>query len=217
MKPLVVAGIGTDVGKTVVSAALCELLAADYWKPVVSGVAAGAVDDEIVSRLLSSQGSVSRTIFPSTYRLSQPLSPHIAARLDGLRVDMDRLVPPVTSRALVIELAGGVLVPLDEKLTNIDLLSKWSFPVVVVSRHYLGSINHTLLTLEALNSRAIPVAGIIYVGNQLPDTEEVIGAISNVRLIGTIPELPTVDAATISQVALSGCLDKRALFEALGE
>lgn len=211
MKPLVVAGIGTDVGKTVVSAILCELLCADYWKPVVSGVAAGAVDDDIIRSLLSSNRDSAITIFPTPYRLSQPLSPHIAARLDGVHVDLNRLVPPETERPLVIELAGGVFVPLDSKRTNLDLLTRWRFPVVVVSRHYLGSINHTLLTLEALKSRMVPVAGIIYVGNQLPDTEEIIGSISNVPSLGTVPELETIDADSIIRVAQSGCLDTRAL------
>lgn len=215
MKPLVVAGIGTDVGKTVVSAVLCKLLEADYWKPVVSGVAAGAVDDEIVLDLLSQSESPQSVVHPTTYRLNQPLSPHIAARLDGVHIDLDLLHPPLTTRPLIVELAGGVLVPIDDKHTNMDLLAQWKSPVIVVSRHYLGSINHTLLTLEALKSRNIAVAGIVYVGNQLPDTEDIIGSMSGVPSLGTIPELKTVDSDSINRVVQSGYLDKRALSDLL--
>lgn len=207
MRSLVVAGIGTDVGKTVVSAVLCQSLKADYWKPVVSGTSEGKVDDEIIHELLGEKTRV----HPCGYRLSEPLSPHIAARIDGAEIDSANLSAPETSNRLVIELAGGVLVPLNDSQTNLDLLQQWQAPVVVVSRHYLGSINHTLLTLNVLQSKKLNVAGIVFVGEELPDTEAVITRLANVPTLGTLPMVDKVNSEAIIQLAQSGCLNTEPL------
>ena len=197
-KYLVVAGIGTDVGKTVASALLCEVTGADYWKPVASGTDDGLVDHQIMPALL--QNGASR-IHPPRYVFGKSLSPHVAAALEGCSVELSELLtPPETSKGLVIELAGGVLVPLNDTDTNIDLVARWRYPVVVVSRHYLGSINHTLLTIEALRSRDVPIMGILFNGNELPDTERIIARLSGVPILGRIPWLESVTASQVQSL-----------------
>jgi dethiobiotin synthetase len=197
---LVVAGIGTDVGKTVASAVLCRQLKADYWKPVASGTEDGPVDHQVMPELL--RGTDCR-IHPCAYVFSKSLSPHIAAKMDGAEVSLEAIKVPHTERTLVIELAGGVAVPLNDSSTNLDLLTSWRYPVVVVSRHYLGSINHTLLTLEALRARDIPVAGVIFNGEELPDTERIIERLGKVPVFGRIPTLHNVTAESLAQVTLA--------------
>lgn len=201
MKPwrLVVAGIGTDVGKTVASAALCQQLEADYWKPVASGTEDGPVDDEIIRDLVS--GGMTK-VHPCRYRFRKSLSPHIAGRFDNVEIQLDELQVPMTERPLVIELAGGVAVPLNDQHTNLDLVSRWRFPIVVVSRHYLGSINHTLLTIEALRARDLAVAGIIFNGDELPDTERIIERLGKAPILGRIPQLAEVSSASLKSVPL---------------
>lgn len=195
---LVVAGIGTDVGKTVASALLCEITGADYWKPVASGTDDGLVDHQIMPELL--QNGAAR-IHPPRYVFGKSLSPHVAAALEGRFVELTELLtPPKNSKGLVIELAGGVLVPLNDETTNIDLVARWRYPVVIVSRHYLGSINHTLLTVEALRGRDIPIAGIIFNGEELPDTERIIARLSRCPILGRIPWLDAVTAAQVQSL-----------------
>lgn len=198
MRGLIVAGIGTDVGKTVVSAVVCEALGADYWKPVASGLAAGAGDDQVVASLISDSA---RRIHRSTYGFQQPLSPHAAAALEGASIEIDRFTLPESERPLVVELAGGVLVPLTDELTNMDLVARLDLPVLVVSRHYLGSINHTLLTLEALRARGASVMGVIFNGEELPDTERVIERLGQVRIIGRVPTLPELTPEAAQRAA----------------
>ena len=195
---IVVAGIGTDVGKTVASAVLCEALGADYWKPIASGSEDGPVDHEVLGTLIEPR---SDRIHPPQYLFKRSLSPHIAARLEGAAIDLAMLQPPKTERPLVIELAGGVAVPITDTLTNLDLAAKLRLPVVVVSRHYLGSINHTLLTVEALKNRSIPVAGVVFNGEELPDTERIITVMAGVPNLGRIPHLEVMSRETISSLA----------------
>ena len=164
---LIVAGIGTEIGKTVVSAVLVEALNADYWKPIQSG-ALDDSDTDTVRRLVSS--SVTR-FHPEAYRLTQPLSPHAAAELDGIRIELSTIRIPETDNTLVIELAGGLMVPLNDRDLNIDWVAQSGLPVVLVSRNYLGSINHTLLSVEACRSRTIPILGLIFNGPTVPATE----------------------------------------------
>lgn len=194
-RSIVVAGIGTDVGKTVAAAALCEALGANYWKPVASGSEDGPTDGEQMARLLS--GGAAR-ILPTTYSFSKSLSPHIAAALDSQEIELEKLTLPPSDKPIVVELAGGVAVPLNDKHTNLDFLKMLGLPVVVVSRHYLGSINHTLLTLDALQQRGITIAGIIFNGSELPDTERIINKLSGVSIIGRIPPLDRVDVDSIA-------------------
>ncbi|MFN4894532.1 MAG: dethiobiotin synthase [Pseudomonadota bacterium] len=196
--PLVVAGIGTDVGKTVASAVLCELLKADYWKPVASGTDDGPVDHEVLPTLLQSPDG---RIHPPRYVFGRSLSPHVAAALEGRTVEIKQLLElPRTTKRLVIELAGGVLVPLNDHQTNLDILKAWRFPVVVVSRHYLGSINHTLLTVGVLKAHDLPIAGILFNGDELPDTERIIAKMAGVPVLGRLPRLASVNEAAVRQL-----------------
>jgi len=196
-RSIVVAGIGTEVGKTVAAAALCEALGANYWKPVASGSEDGPTDDKHMAVLLS--GGQSR-ILPTTYSFSKSLSPHIAAALDSQEIELGNLTVPPSDKPVVVELAGGVAVPLNDRHTNLDLLEMLGLPVVIVSRHYLGSINHTLLTIDALRYRDIAIAGIIFNGEELPDTERIITKLSGVSIIGRIPRLARVDAHSIAEL-----------------
>jgi len=200
VKGLVVAGIGTDVGKTVVSAAFCVALQADYWKPVLSGVATAAGDDEVIQYLLGEHGA---RIHPCAYRFKAPLSPHVAAAQEGVAISLEKFELPESDRPIVVELAGGVLVPMSDEFTNMELVGRFDLPVVVVSRHYLGSINHTLLTLEALRSRGVPVMGVVFNGEELPDSERIIERMGEVRVLGRIPSLAEVTPETI-RVAAQG-------------
>lgn len=192
----VLTGIGTDVGKTVTAAVLCSWMKCDYWKPIQSGELENS-DTMKVTRLVN---QVDFHCFQEKYRLNQPLSPHAAAKIDGVELDLSAIVPPSSKRPLLIEGAGGLMVPLNEKgELYIDLMAKWKLPVVLVSRHYLGSINHTLLSVEALKNRNIQIAGIVFVGKELPDTESLILRATGLHKILHIPEFETVDAATIAE------------------
>jgi dethiobiotin synthetase len=198
-----VAGIGTEVGKTVVSAILCEAIGADYWKPVASGLEDGPSDSEIVSSLI---GNAAKRVHPSRYLFAKSLSPHIAAALEGVSIALSELCAPVTERPLVVELAGGVLVPLNDEHTNLDLIERLGFPVVVVSRHYLGSINHTLLTLEALRGRGVAIKGVVFNGQELPDTERIIVQHGGVEVLGRVPLLEELSGASVRSLAQSMAL-----------
>ncbi len=161
---------GTEIGKTVVSAIVVEALQADYWKPVQSGALEDS-DRETVRRLISNPVS---QFHPETYRLREPLSPHAAAALDGVEISLNAFTLPHTSNHLVVELAGGLMVPLNDQDLMIDLVKQLNLPVLLVSKHYLGSINHTLLSVEALQNRLIPILGIVFNGPETPATEDFI-------------------------------------------
>jgi dethiobiotin synthetase len=166
----VVAGIGTGVGKTFISTILAEALEADYWKPVQAGNLE-FTDTDFVRLYISN----SKTIFhPEVYRLTAPMSPHAAAAKDGINVDLQKLTIPQTQNNLIIEPPGGLMVPLNQLELNIDLICRWSLPVVLVSENYLGSINHTLLTARVLKDYAVNVSGIIFNGEPNLATEEII-------------------------------------------
>lgn len=191
-----VTGIGTDVGKTVASAIITEALEADYWKPIQAGDL-GHSD----SHKVKAQVSNSKTVFhPNAYALQTPASPHLAAEIDGITIDLKKITAPETGNHLVIEGAGGVLVPLNDTDCVIDLIQK-DYKVIIVSRHYLGSINHTLLTIEALQNRKIDVAGIIFSGDENQSTENIILKKSGVKCIGRIENEPYFDANVTSYYA----------------
>lgn len=195
-KQFIVAGIGTEIGKTVVSAVLVEAFKADYWKPVQSGALEDS-DTETVRRLVSNP--ISR-FHPETYRLTQPLSPHAAAEIDGIQLDLARFELPTTN-PLVVELAGGLMVPLTSHDLNIDLVQRLGLPVVLVSRNYLGSINHTLLTIEVCRSRAIPLLGLIFNGPTVPASENVILTYTSLPCLGRIGQENQLTSLVISQYA----------------
>lgn len=192
-----VAGTGTEVGKTVAAACLVEALDGDYWKPVQSGLD-GETDTQTVSRLL---GLGEERLYAPAYELKQPLSPHLSARLDGVTIDMEAFRLPPGERPLVVEGAGGLLVPLNEKDTMIDLIVRLGLPVVLVALSGLGTINHTLLGLEALAARSIPVLGVIVNGPPNPDNAEAIAHYGRVRVIIGLEPMDPLDGEAVNKAA----------------
>ena len=176
-------GIGTDVGKTVVSAILCELLQASYWKPIQAGDLQNS-DSKKIQEWLNNTVE----IIPEAHLFSEALSPHVASKIDGVSINPAMLNLPKTTGNLIVEGAGGWLVPINEAgITFADLAEQWNIPIILVSRHYLGSINHTLLTIESIQARNMTIHGIIYVGEPLPDTCEIIEKISGVKTLFSVP------------------------------
>ena len=165
---IIVAGIGTDTGKTVASAILCKALNADYWKPIQ----AGDLDNSDSHKI--KRWSPETVIHPEAHRLSQPMSPHAAADIDGVRIEANDLKIPNTDNNLIIELAGGLMVPMRPDFLNVDWVKSTGLPVVLVSNYYLGSINHTLLSLYLIKEKGIPLAGIIFNGKKNQATYDVI-------------------------------------------
>lgn len=195
---IVVSGTDTGLGKTVVAAMLVRALDADYWKPIQSGTEDGT-DAEAVARLA---GVGPDRILPERYILSQPLSPHRSAELDGVEIDADALALPARGagdRPLVVEGAGGLLVPLTRKTLFIDVFRRWNTPVVLCARTALGTINHTLLSIEALNSRGIALRGIAFIGEAMPDSERTIIDFSGARRLGRLPWLNRIDADALHE------------------
>ncbi len=186
-----ITGIGTDVGKTVASAILVKALGADYWKPIQCGELDNS-DSMKVQNLTCCQ------IFPEVYRLELPLSPHAAAKEEGVEVSLSAFQLPVTNKPLIVEGAGGILVPLNEKQTVLDLVVQLNLPVILVSRHYLGSINHTLMTLEVLKLRGVIVAGVLFNGDENAATESIIHQLSGVKVLGRIPVIQELNAASVA-------------------
>lgn len=191
-----ITGIGTDVGKTIASSIVVEALEADYWKPVQAGDLDNS-DSHKIQRYISNSNT---KIHENSYKLNTPASPHLAAEIDEITIDLEQIKEPKTKNHLVIEGAGGVLVPLNNTDSIIDLIQK-DYKVLVVSRHYLGSINHTLLTIEALKNRNISVAGIIFSGDKNKATEEIILSKTNAKFIGRIDNEPYFDQNVIQYYA----------------
>ena len=195
-RPIFITGIGTEIGKTIVSAVLVEKLQADYWKPVQSGELDNS-DTMIVKSLISNN----KTVFHNeAYRLSQPFSPHYSAALDGTEIDLDKINLPETENQLIIEGAGGLMVPLNDKDLIIDLIQKLDAEVVLVSKNYLGSINHTLLSAELLKMRKIRIRNIVFSGVSNQSSEEIISKHLNTAII-RIPFFNTLNRNTISDFA----------------
>lgn len=197
-KTFFVSGIGTDVGKSICAAILTEALQADYWKPVQSGDLHYS-DTNKVQELISNPQSV---FHKETYRLNTPASPHYAAKLDGVKIELSHFETPKTANTLIIEGAGGLFVPLNDEKLLIDLMQHLNFPVILVSRNYLGSINHTLMSIEVLQQRNIPIAGIIFNGKTTPSTENYIKQYTQVPVLGQIPELNSISKEEIRLQAL---------------
>lgn len=192
-KRVFVTGIGTGVGKTVVSTVLAEALHADYWKPIQTGDAE-ANDSDFVKSLLH-DGNIK--VHTEAYRFAFPSSPHYAAQLEGTTIDIQRILLPKTNHKLVIEGAGGLFVPLTEKELMVDLVTLLNVPLVLVVNNYLGSINHTLLTLEAIQKRNMPMAGIIFNGYNYLDNEEIIQKYTAVPVIGKVNSLKEITRDSI--------------------
>lgn len=184
-RTFVITGTDTGIGKTVVAAGLAGLLGSAYWKPVQSGLD-GETDSQAVARL----GELTpERILPEAWRLTRPLSPHRAAEVEGVTIDPDRLVLPEVKRPLIVEGAGGLMVPLTRNTLFIDVFARWQAPVVLCARTSLGTINHTLLSIEALRRRDIPLLGVAFIGEAMPDTECTIAGTGEVRVLGRLPLL----------------------------
>lgn len=193
---LFITGIGTDVGKTIASAIITEALEADYWKPVQAGDLHNSDTHKIKKYISNSKTH----FFENAYALNTPASPHLAAELDGIAIDLKNIKEPKTKNNLVVEGAGGVFVPLNETDCVIDLIQP-DYKVIVVSRHYLGSINHTLLTIEALKSRKLNIAGIVFNGEENVASESIILKKTGLKSIGRIDNEPYFDSAVIRYYA----------------
>lgn len=193
---LFITGISTDVGKTVASAIIVEALQADYWKPIQAGDLEHSDTHKVQSLIANTQSQ----FHPNSYALQTPASPHLAAAKDGITIDLKQIKEPQTTNHLVIEGAGGILVPLNDTESVVDIIQP-DYKVIVVSRHYLGSINHTLLTVEALQNRKIQVAGIIFSGEENTSSEQIILNRTGVICIGRIGEEPYFDTNVIVEYA----------------
>ncbi len=199
---IVVAGTDTEIGKTVFSAGLAGLLGAHYWKPIQSGLE-GETDSEIVKKLAGLSGG---RIVPERYCLRTPASPHHAASIDGVRIDVDALIVPDVSGRLVIEGSGGLMVPLDLSALYIDVFAKWGIPVVLCARTTLGTINHSLLSIEALRHRGIGILGIAFIGDANPESERAICEMGRVRRLGRLPRLSPLNRETL-RAAFAACFN----------
>jgi dethiobiotin synthetase len=197
-KPVFITGIGTDIGKTIVSAVWVEKLQADYWKPMQAGDLDNS-DTIKVQRLISNPKSI---FHREAYRLTQPFSPHKAAALDGIEIDINNIILPKTNNQLIIEGAGGLMVPLNSTHYIIDLINHLNAEVILVSRHYLGSINHTLLSVDALVNRGITIKAIVINGGADEYSEQAIKAYTkNAVPVYYVPAMAEINRESILKVA----------------
>ncbi|MHA8067367.1 dethiobiotin synthase [Aquirufa sp. ROCK2-A2] len=197
MMKLFVTGIGTEIGKTVISSILVEHLQADYWKPIQSGDL-HSTDTMKVKSLISNHKSV---FHPEQFKLNEPLSPHASAALDGVQISLSDFKLPTTQNHLIIEGAGGLMVPINEKDLMIDLIDQFKVPVVLVSKNYLGSINHTLLTIQELNHRNIPIKGIVFNGESNPSSESFIENFSKIPILFSVQNQDNLTPSSIKRLA----------------
>ena len=189
----IVSGTDTGIGKTIFSAALTQALQGSYWKPVQSGLEEEA-DSETVRRLVPDC-----PVLPEQWRLQLPASPHLSAEQEGVEIDPAVLNIPHCDRSLVVEAAGGLMVPLTRSQTYLDIFARWQQPVILCARTQLGTINHSLLSLEALRSRNIPVFGVAFIGHAHEDSEGIICELGNVRRLGRLPMLDDLNPRTLVQ------------------
>ncbi len=176
-----VTAIHTDSGKTYASAYLCEQFGFDYWKPIQAGE---DTDSNAIKNLVKRKGI---KIFPETYALKTPISPHKAAEIDGIKIDLSKIKIPQSNKGIIVEGAGGVLVPLNQEQTMTDLMLHLGLPVILVINFYLGSINHSLLTIEYLKSKNIVIEGVIFNGKQTESSKEIITQLGRIKILGEIP------------------------------
>jgi dethiobiotin synthetase len=191
---IVVTATGTDIGKTVFAAALTAALDGCYWKPVQAGLDDGS-DSERIGRY---SGLPADRLLPEAYRLTTPCSPHRAAEIDGVTIDVDALEPPHCDRPLVIEGAGGVLVPFTRRATFADVMARWQLPVVLVAATSLGTISHSLAAIEALRTRDVDIRGIAFVGDAVEDSEGTIADMGGVKRLGRLPMLDLLEPGALA-------------------
>ena len=192
-----IAGIDTGAGKTIVSAIITEALQADYWKPIQAGDLDNS-DSDTVAKLVSNSKT---KIHPEAYRLERPMSPHISAEKEGIEIDPSTIKMPSTENNLIVEGCGGLLVPINPNFLVIDLIKMLGIPTILISRNYLGSINHTLLSAMALKQYGIPVRGIIFNGAAREGTESIILDRTGYKLLGRIEDEPSFDQQTVLKYA----------------
>ncbi len=192
MNTLIVTGTDTGVGKTVFSAGLTAALGAAYWKPVQSGLEE-ATDSEIVSDLSG------QPVLPEAYRLNMPASPHLSAEDMGIEIDLNQLDLPKVDGPLIVEGAGGLMVPLTRKVYFIDQISQWGAPVILVARTQLGTINHTTLSLMALRNAGCPIVGVAFVGPAEPDVEQTIVEMSAIKYLGRLDVIQDLNRETLAR------------------
>jgi dethiobiotin synthetase len=208
---IIVTGTDTGIGKTVFAAGLTRLLDGVYWKPVQAGLG-GETDAAVVRRL---SGLSADRVLPEAWRLKAPASPHLAAERDGVTIDPRALSLPSVARPLVVEGAGGLMVPLTRSVLLIDVFARWGAPVVLCARTALGTLNHTLLSLEALRHRAIPIVGVALIGEAHPDNERTLGAMGGVPILGRLPRLDPLTPKSLG-VAFTAAF-RREFFVAVAE
>lgn len=199
MARYIVTGTDTGVGKTVFAAGLAGHLGARYWKPVQAGTDEGT-DSAGVAALAGGRARV----LPEAYVLETPCSPHEAARIDGVTIELSQLTLPQGEKPLVVEGAGGVLVPFADNLLAADIFAHWGLPTILVARTALGTINHSLLSLEALRKRGVPVHGVAFVGEANPASEAAIVGYGNVTHLGRLPLLDPLNAQTLAEAFAAG-------------
>jgi dethiobiotin synthetase len=193
-----ISGIGTGIGKTVCSAILCDALGADYWKPIQ----AGDIENSDTRKVKSLVKNSNCCFHPESYQLPYPMSPHASANKAGIKIKTEEIIAPYTSNQnLIIEGAGGLMVPITDNKLYINLIKQFDAEVILVSKNYLGSINHTLLSIESLIHRNIPIKGIIFNGIENEETESVIIGMTGIKMLGRIPELNKINPTTISRIA----------------
>lgn len=195
MEKIFITGISTEVGKTLVSAIVTEALEADYWKPVQ----AGELDNSDTHKVKEMISNTKSKFFPNAYALQTPMSPHAAAEIDNVSITISEIIEPKTNNTLVIEGAGGILVPINTTETILDIIQP-NYKVIVVSRHYLGSINHTLLTVKLLQEKGFQVA-IVFSGNENKSTESIIQKMTGAKVIGRVSEEKIIDKEVIKKYA----------------
>ena len=191
---IIVTGTDTDIGKSVVSAMLVQALSADYYKPVQAGLD-GETDTKFVKRL---SGMPNEHFWPETYRLQTPASPHLSAKLDGVTIDVNHLELPHSDRLLIVEGAGGLLVPLTDDVLFIEMFARWQAPVVLCASTRLGTINHSLLSIEALRRRNIEILGVVFVGDKMESSETAIVNFGQVKHLGRLPILDPLDSNSLA-------------------
>ncbi len=190
----VITGTDTDVGKTIFAAALAHALAADYWKPIQAGTQDGT-DSETVNNL-----APSARILPESYCFKTPCSPHLASEIDGLEINIEKLTPPQSDRALIIEGAGGPLVPVNRTITYADIFARWQIPTIIIARTALGTINHSLSSIEALRSRKTPIHGIVFIGDEVRDSQKIICDMGCVTSLGRLPIISPLNSEKLAHI-----------------
>ena len=192
-----VTALDTDAGKTLIAAILTQALSADYWKPIQSGDLHYS-DTDKVKEMVSNTAC---TYFPNTYSFKEPASPHYSAALEDVEIDIKKFVVPQTDKNLIIEGAGGLMVPLNDSTLLIDLIKKLEIEVIFVIKNYLGSINHSLLSIEALQKRGIPIRGIVFNGPIVVSSEDYILKYTNLPFLGRVEQLEVINKQVIKDLA----------------